>query len=241
MVGGAMRGSTKPRTTSQSFVPTIPDSRPDLLTPHHFERMDTNIAALLRDVESGDGTVADRLFAALYDDLHRLAERQLGRNGGHLTLGTTTLLHEAYINIAGRSGPSFPDRAHFMAYAARAMRGLIIDYCRNHRAQKRGGEFHITAIDDAMPIASAEPDSVNQLEELGEALEGLSRLDPPLAELVDLHFFCGFGFGEIASMRGVSERTVQRDWRKARLLLHRVMQDDPADAGSDRGAEEIDR
>ena len=101
--------------------------------------MDTNIAALLRDVDSGDGTVADRLFAALYDDLHRLAERQLGRNGGHLTLGTTTLLHEAYINIADRSGPSFPDRAHFMAYAARAMRGLIIDYGRGRRAQKRGG------------------------------------------------------------------------------------------------------
>jgi DNA-directed RNA polymerase specialized sigma24 family protein len=88
-------------------------------------------------------------------------------------------------------------------------------------------------------IASAEPDS-DQLEELGEALEG-SQTRSAAGQLVDLHFFCGFGFGEIASMRGVSERTVQRDWRKARLLLHRVMQDDPADAGSDRGAEEIDR
>jgi RNA polymerase sigma factor (TIGR02999 family) len=168
----------------------------------------------------------------LYGELHRLAERQLQRNGSHLTLGTTTLLHEAYINMADRSGASFPDRAHFMAYAARAMRGLIIDYGRHRRAQKRGGEFHITSIDDAFPVVVAESDGTEQLEALGEALEGLAQLDPPLAKLVDLHFFCGFGFGEIATMRGVSERTVQRDWRKARLLLHHVMRDEPGDSGS---------
>ncbi len=199
--------------------------------------MNTRIAALIRDADTGDRTAADRLFAALYDDLHRLAQRQLGRSGSHLTLGTTTLLHEAYINIADRSGASFPDRAHFMAYAARAMRGLVIDYGRNQRAQKRGGEFHITAIDDAVPIVGADAGAQAQLEALGEALEELSTLDPPLAELVDLHFFCGFGFTEIATMRGVSERTVQRDWRKARLLLHRVLRDDSADRGVDpRGA-----
>lgn len=199
--------------------------------------MDTSIAALIRDAEAGDRTAADRLFTALYDDLHRLAERQLVRNGNQLTLGTTTLLHEAYINIADRSGASFPDRAHFLAYAARAMRGLIIDYGRQRRAQKRGGEFHITSIDDAVPMVAADANGTVQLEALGEALEGLSRLDPPLAELVDLHFFCGFGFGEIATMRGVSERTVQRDWRKARLLLHRVMRDDEGNTGS---AQEMD-
>jgi RNA polymerase sigma factor (TIGR02999 family) len=98
-----------------------------------------SIAALIRD--AGWATAADRLFTALYDDLHRLAERQLVRNGNQLTLGTTTLLHEAYINIADRSGASFPDRAHFLAYAARAMRGLIIDYGRQRRAQKRGASF----------------------------------------------------------------------------------------------------
>ncbi len=194
--------------------------------------MDTSIAALLRDADAGDRAAADRLFAALYDDLHRLAERQLVRHGNQLTLGTTTLLHEAYINIADRSGVSFPDRAHFMAYAARAMRGLIIDYGRQRRAQKRGGEFHITSIDDALAIGVADSGGAAQLEALGEALEGLSKLDPPLAELVDLHFFCGFALGEIATMRGVSERTVQRDWRKARLLLHHVMRDDVGDTGS---------
>lgn len=186
--------------------------------------MNNSIAELIRDADTGDRAAADRLFTAMYADLHRLAERQLSRNGGQLTLGATTLLHEAYLSMADRGGASFPGRAHFMAYASRAMRGLVIDFVRNRRAQKRGGEFHITGIDTSTPAVAA--DGLDQLEALGEALEGLSALDRPLAELVDLHFFCGFGFGEIAVMRGVSERTVQRDWQKARLLLRRTLRDD---------------
>lgn len=186
--------------------------------------MDNSIAELIRDADTGDRAAADRLFTAMYADLHRLAERQLSRNGGQLTLGATTLLHEAYLSMADQDGSSFPGRAHFMAYASRAMRGLVIDFVRNRRAQKRGGEFHITGIDTSTPAVAA--DGLGQLEALGEALEGLSALDRPLAELVDLHFFCGFGFGEIAVMGGVSERTVQRDSRKARLLLRRTLRDD---------------
>lgn len=191
--------------------------------------MDNHIAAGTRDADGRDQNPADRLFTALYSDLHRLAERQLARNNGQLTIGTTTLLHEAYMSMADHEGALYRDRAHFMAYASRAMRGLVIDYVRNRRAQKRGGEFHITDIDTSTPAASAEgPD---QLEALGEALDGLSTLDRPLAELVDLHFFCGFAFGEIAAMRGVSERTVYRDWRKARLLLRRTLVDDEPKTG----------
>jgi len=196
----------------------------------HHHRMDDSIAELIRDADSGDRTAADRLFTAMYADLHRLAERQLSRHSGQLTLGTTTLLHEAYISMADREGASYPDRAHFMAYASRAMRGLVIDYVRNRRAQKRGGEFHITGIDTSTPAAST--DGPDHLEALGEALNGLAELDRPLAELVDLHFFCGFAFGEIAAMRGVSERTVYRDWRKARLLLRRTLLDEEPDPGA---------
>lgn len=191
--------------------------------------MDKSIAGLIRAADTGDQTAADRLFTAMYADLHRLAEQQLSRNGGQLTLGATTLLHEAYLSMADRDGSSFPGRPQFMAYASRAMRGLVIDYVRNRRAQKRGGEFHITGIDTSTPAVAA--DGLEQLEALGEALEGLSGLDRPLAELVDLHFFCGFGFGEIAAMRGVSERTVQRDWQKARLLLRRTLRDDVPESG----------
>ncbi len=187
-------------------------------------RMDTSLAELIRHAEAGEPSAADRLFTAMYADLHRLAERQLARDGGQLTLGATTLLHEAYLSMAARDGVSFPDRARFMGYAARAMRGLLIDYVRNRRAQKRGGEFHITGINTLTPVASPDVNTGGDLEALGEALDGLAVLDRALAELVDLHFFCGFGFGEIAAMRGLSERTVQRDWRKARLLLRRSLE-----------------
>ena len=89
--------------------------------------MPDSLAELIRDVEAGEPSAADRLFTAMYTDLHRLAERQLARNGGQLTLGATTLLHEAYLSMASRDGAAFPDRARFMTYAARAMRGLMID------------------------------------------------------------------------------------------------------------------
>ncbi len=183
-----------------------------------------------RDGADADGTDADgeRLFAALYDELHRLAERQLRRNGAQLTLGATTLLHEAYLAL-GRSDARYPDRAHFMGYAARAMRGLIIDYARRGRAQKRGGgAFEVTLHPDA---AAAGPAAV-ELEELGDALDELAAVQPALAELVDLHFFGGLSFVEIAALRGVSDRTVQRDWRKARLFLHQALLDDGATPAS---------
>jgi DNA-directed RNA polymerase specialized sigma24 family protein len=102
------------------------------------------------------------------------------------------------------------------------MRGLMIDYARRRRAKKRGGEFHITSSGaDAAPGDVAPPD---ELEQLGSALDTLAGVDAELAQLVDLHFFCGFSFSELAGLRGVSERTIQRDWRKARLLLHRTLQ-----------------
>ena len=184
--------------------------------------MDAQIGQLIRTADAGERAAADELFAALYRELHSIAERQLHQGAADLTLGTTTLLHEAYLNIAGREGIQFATRAQFLGYAARAMRGLMIDYARRRRAKKRGGEFHITSsgAEDAGAGASAE-----DMEPLSTALDTLAAVDPALAQLVDLHFFCGFSFGELAELRGVSERTVQRDWRKARLLLHRTMQD----------------
>ena len=158
------------------------------------------------------------LFGELYRDLHRLAAREL-RRSGRATLSPTTLLHEAFMDISGRDA-AFPDRAHFFAYAARAMRGLVIDYVRERHAQKRGGNFHLTQIDTG--IADATP-AGEDLSAISDALEELARVDRALAELVDLKFFCGFTFAEIAAQRGVSERTVQRDWQKARLLLHHAL------------------
>jgi RNA polymerase sigma factor (TIGR02999 family) len=157
--------------------------------------------------------------------LHRLARRELAKNV-YATLGTTTLLHEAYLDISGRAGAVFPDRARFMAYASRVMRGLIISYVRNRQAQKRGGRFELTTIGDG--IADMPPNG-HALERLSDALDELAATEPELAQVVDLKFFCGFSLREIAAMRGVSERTVQRDWEKARIFLH----DSIADEGSE--------
>jgi RNA polymerase sigma factor (TIGR02999 family) len=183
------------------------------------DRMDTTIASLIAAAEGGDRTAREALFSALYAELHRLARRELSKPGASVTLGATTLLHEAYLDIAGREA-SFPDRARFMGYAARVMRGLIIDHVRNRRAQKRGGLFEITSMDTKVAEhVSAEP----ELSAISDALDELARTDAELAELVDLKFFCGLTFDEIAAMRGVSERTVQRQWEKARIYLHRTI------------------
>lgn len=171
------------------------------------------------------GTTEDH-FALLYRELHTLAERQLHRQGGAMTLGTTTLLHELYLNLADRSAIKFPDRGRFLGYASRAMRGLIVDYARRRKATKRGGEFHLVSLEpDHNPAGAGEG---QDLATLSEAIERLATLDPQLAELVDLHFFCGLSFVEIAALRGVSDRTIQRDWQKARLVLHRELNDEGA-------------
>jgi len=177
---------------------------------------------LIRTADAGDPAAASELFAALYRELHAIAERQLHSGGPELSLGTTTLLHETYLNIVAREGVVFATRAHFLGYAARAMRGLMIDYARRRRAKKRGGEFHVTSWGAESVAADGSP-AFGNLEELGTALDKLATIDPGLAQLVDLHFFCGFSFGEVAELRGVSGRTVQREWRKARLLLYRAL------------------
>jgi len=181
--------------------------------------MGHTISELMAAAERGERSASEALFTALYAELHRLAQRQLARHGFPSSLGATTLLHEAYLDIAGRD-PSFPDRARFMGYAARVMRGLIIDHARSRHAQKRGGQFELTTFDTSAHQGRVDD---RELSRVGEALDRLAETDPVLAEIVDLRFFCGFSFAEIAAMRGVSERTVQRMWEKARIYLYRDM------------------
>lgn len=179
-----------------------------------------DFAALLARAGNAKQPASEQLFASLYAELRRLAESQLRRQGGPAVASATTLVHEAYMTMIGQDGLSFPDRARFFAYAARAMRGLLVDYSRRRRAKKRGSQFEITLHeDDALPADG----TGTELSEIADALEELAKLDAPLAELVDLCFFAGLSFREIAEMRQVSERTVQRDWQKARLLLHRLL------------------
>jgi RNA polymerase sigma factor (TIGR02999 family) len=185
--------------------------------------MNTAWSSLVASADQGDRAAADQLFSTLYDELHRMARRELSKRGAGVTLGATTLLHEAYLDISGREGVAFPDRNRFMGYAARAMRGLIVDYARRRQAQKRGGEFEITALSTNVEGLQANAD---ELTRISQALDELDGTDPRLSRIVDLKFFGGFSFAEIASMMGSSERTIQRDWQKARIYLHRVLRDD---------------
>jgi RNA polymerase sigma factor (TIGR02999 family) len=184
--------------------------------------VEPTITSLIDSADRGDRSATDALFAALYAELHRLAKRELHRGGPSGTLGATTLLHEAFLDIAGREGMVFPDRGRFMAYAARVMRGIIIDYVRSRQALKRGGLFQLTSI--GTDVAEAIPDA-EKLAHVSDAVDNLASVEPQLAQVVDLKFFCGFTFGEIAAMRGVSERTVQRQWERARTYLHRALRD----------------
>lgn len=180
--------------------------------------MPPTIPSLFDAAEQGDGAAADALFAALYSELHLLAKRELAKQGAPVSIGATTLLHQAYIDMAARDGVSFPDRARFMGYAARVMRGLIIDHARERRAAKRGGQFHITSL----PTDAAESIvDERELIQVGEALDELAKREPDLAAIVDLRFFCGFTLEEAAALQGINERTARRRWERARVYLHR--------------------
>lgn len=160
------------------------------------------------------------LFSSLYGELTRLARREVHRNGARDYVSTGTLVHEAWIDISGRPNLSFDAPGRFLAYAARMMRGLVIDRVRAHHAHKRGGGLVITALDTQTAEQVAAPES---LDRMAEALDELAAVEPALAQVVDLKFFCGFTLVEVARMQGVSERTVQRQWDKARALLHRAL------------------
>ena len=178
-------------------------------------------------VDGDERVVADALFGTLYAELHRLARREVSRQapGG---LGVTTLLHEAYLSISGREGTVFVDQARFMAYAGRVMRGLIIDDVRRRKSEKRGGLCELTSLGLEHADSVMDP---NSLILIGDALDELTEVEPALAEIVDLKFFCGFSFAEIAAMRGVSERTIQRSWEKGRLYLHHALGSGRSPAG----------
>lgn len=168
----------------------------------------------------GSAPQSDALFAELYHELHRLARREASRFGPQAGFSPTTLLHEAYMDMSQRTGLGFEDRPKFFAYAARAMRTLAIDRARQRSAQKRGGGLDITSLDTQTAEDCAGPETLTQI---SEALDELATLDAELAIVVDLKFFCGFTIAEIAELQGSSERTVQRHWEKARLLLFRML------------------
>jgi RNA polymerase sigma factor (TIGR02999 family) len=158
----------------------------------------------------------DTLFGAIYHELRLVARRQLARLAPGQTLSPTALVHEAYVKLADRSGRSLKDQQHFRALAARAMRQVIIDYLRNRRAQKRGPGLPFSTLSDVPLAVEAEGDD---LLALAEALHQLEALDQRQATIVEMRFFGGLEVDEVASALGISERTVKREWQKARAFL----------------------
>lgn len=167
----------------------------------------------------------DALYAQVYDELRRLAHNQRARQGASETLNTTALVHEAYLRLAEGDGATWNDRAHFLALAARAMRFVVVDHARARVADKRGGGLRAISLDEAQlpPDHRAE-----DLLAIDEALTRLEGHDPRLGQLVQLRFFAGLTYEEIAEVVGLSVPTVKRDWARARAWLYRFMTDGTA-------------
>ncbi len=184
-----------------------------------------DITVLLDAARDGDRSALDRVLSTLYQELHGMARRQLaGQQYGH-TLDATALVHEAYLKLVGRGSGNaqFDDRAHFFAYAASAMRSVIVDYARQRLAQKRGGDLHrVTELPENLEGGfNLDEDMLG----LDTALNRLSSVDPRLTQVVELRYFAGLSELEIAALLQRSERSVRRDWQKARMFLLASLQE----------------
>jgi len=182
---------------------------------------------LLNIARKGDRSALDALLPRVYDELRMLAHARLRRHRPGETLNTTALVHEAYIKLTAGETPTFEDRTHFFALAARAMRFVLISYARERTAQKRGGSTPDLPLNEAVAIAAsdaAESEALDLLS-LDTALDRLATANERLAEVVEYRFFGGMTHEEIAEATGRSVPTVKRDWRRARTYLFQFMQD----------------
>ena len=180
-----------------------------------------DITQLLQAASSGDAQAGERAMALLYDELHRLARGRMYRSGPMTLLDPTSLVSECWLRLQGAEGASFPDRRHFLSFAARVMRSIVVDTVRAAMAERRGGDAAHVTLDTAIVEGTAQaPDEALRVH---EALDELAQLDPRLAQVVEMRYFAGLSEAETAEALGVSERTVQRDWTKARLLLAQAL------------------
>jgi RNA polymerase sigma factor (TIGR02999 family) len=187
------------------------------MEPSQLAHQQSNrITDLLLEIRGGRPEAMDRLFQAVYGELRRIAGRQLqGERPGH-TLGTTGVVHETYLKLADQTRVQWQDRSHFYKVAAVAMRRILVDYARRHRAKRRGGEAQrITLNENATAAERSET-----LLALDEALERLAAMNPRLSQVVECRYFGGLSEQETAEALGLTLRTVQRDWAKARGWLY---------------------
>jgi RNA polymerase sigma factor (TIGR02999 family) len=177
----------------------------------------TQLTELLGQIQAGDTQARDALFAAAYPELHRLARARLRDGGRNTVLDTTCMVHESYLRFVRAGELRAEDRRAFFAYASQVMRSVIVNSVRERVAQKRGGEWRPLTLSTKIEANVAENEDM--VLSVHEALEALEQADPRLAQVAQMRYFGGYSEQEIAETLGVTERTVQRDWEKARLIL----------------------
>ncbi|MCA1801752.1 MAG: sigma-70 family RNA polymerase sigma factor [Rhodothermaceae bacterium] len=180
----------------------------------------SDITQRLNDSRNGDEKAMNEVFEEVYDSLRIIAHNQLGQNKYGNTLNTTALVHEAYVKLVGNTSLQIQDRTHFFSLASRAMRYVLVDYARSRSARKRGGHENDVTLD---PMKLQMEERSADLIQLDEALTKLVAYDENLGRLVELRFFGGLTYEEIAEMEGRSVRTIKRDWQRARTWIFWVM------------------
>jgi len=180
------------------------------------------VTQLLAQWSHGDDAALAELTPLVYEDLRCLAHRHMGGERPDHTLQTTALVNEAYLRLADQTNPSWQNRAHFFAVAARAMRQILVNYAKSYRAQKRGGGALKVDLDD---VAIVSPEESKEIVDLHEALERLAALDSRKAQVVELKYFGGLNYDEMAEVLKISPITVRRDWEFARAWLHTELHD----------------
>jgi RNA polymerase sigma factor (TIGR02999 family) len=186
------------------------------------------ITEALLALRGGAPDALDRVVPLVYEELRKVAHRQLGGERAGHTLSTTALVHEAYLKLVDQTRAQWTDRAQFFAVAARAMRRILVDYARRHRALRRGGAQRPLALDEADAGSIAAAERADELVALDEALERLAALDERLSRVVECRFFAGLTEAETAEVLGVTPRTIARDWVKARGWLYQELRRDDA-------------
>src|SRR6266702_7920087 len=175
------------------------------------------VTNLLTRWSHGDDAALAELTPLVYDELRRIAHRHMGGQRPDHTLQTTALVNEAYLRLADQTNPNWQSRAHFFAVAARAMRQIVVDYARSQQSQKRGGGLLRIELDEAAIVS---PEQSKEIVDLHEALERLATLDSRKAQVVELKYFGGLNYDEMAEVLKIARMTVRRDWEFARLWLY---------------------
>lgn len=190
--------------------------------------MSHDITLLLKEWKSGDETAIDRLFPLVYGELRQQARNFLRLERGNHTLQPTALVHEAYLRIIKLDHTEWADRSHFFAIAAIMMRRILVDHAREIAAERRGGKYQRITLEN---LEVPNEKKAIDLLELDQALTKLSAIDPRKTQIVEMIYFAGLDQKEIADVFGVTEKTVQRDWKFAKLWLYRELS--TTDSGSD--------